>query len=718
MFTGLTEAFAALLAAPAQGKPAAFMSKSGLAPRWPADARLEVPGFSARVMARARSRFSKMLQGDALRLLAIDLALGAAVMCFAYFLRFGYGLTGRLVDLMFMNALVYVLLCWPMLTVSGLYEMDWRYPSVYDLFRIPRALVAVFAAHLFIMHQFSAFAGSSRLALVSAIIVHASVLLGVRLVFRLEEVVAARTVAGRSPDRLPVLLIGGGVGADQFVRALQRDRRARFSPVGILSHSGASEARVGARVRGVPVLGSVSDIERVAAELGRNGLAPRRFVFTDALSALTESEAAMVIDLADRLSVKVGRMPRLEDLRHPAATPFDEIRPIEVTDLLERPQVTLDRAAARTVVAGKRVLVTGAGGSIGKELASQLATLSPAALVLVDNCEFNLFTVERLISAVHRDVPCFAAICDVRDRSSVRAVFRRFRPDLVFHAAALKHVPLVELNPIEGILTNAIGSRNVADAADAFGASAFVQVSTDKAVNTTNVMGATKRIGELYCQALDIDSERRIGGGPRFMTVRFGNVLGTSGSLIPLFQDQLARGGPLTVTDPEMRRFFMSIGEAVSLILQSSCFAFRKGVGQGRIFVLEMGEPMRILDIARRMIVLAGLTPDRDVKIEIVGRRPGEKLFEELFDDSETLANLGIPGVTCAVPAALPLEFMAEALDRLEAAALRRDARAAFSILCELLPGYRPSDEAKAAAFPLGSAPAVTAAGPVERAEA
>jgi O-antigen biosynthesis protein WbqV len=657
------------------------------------------PSAVSGIAAKLRARFRRMLRRDAIRLLTLDLALGAAAVCFAYFLRFGLSLDGGFSHLIAFNTAIYLVLCAVALIGCGFYDLDWRYPSIYDVFRVPRALILVFSTQLIAIHQIDALAGSSRLALVIAIMLHGCSLFAVRIAFRLNEALCHASFVGRDGALLPILLIGASGGADQYVRALQRDERARFHPVGILAHSGAGEACVGSHVRGVPVLGTIADLETVATRLRAQGREPRRLVFTESLSLIAEEEAAAVIHLADRFGVKVCRAPRPTDLRHPAATDArSDLQPVEVTDLLERPQVALDREAVRDVITGRRVLVTGAGGSIGAELAAQLATLDPAALVLVDHGEFNLFSVERTVTGAFPDVPCFAAICDVRDAASVRALFRRHRPEFVFHAAALKHVPLVEMNPIEGILTNAIGSRNVADAARDFGAAAFVQVSTDKAVNTTNVMGASKRIGELYCQALDIESQSRGEGGPRFMTVRFGNVLGTSGSLVPLFQEQLARGGPLTVTDAEMRRYFMSIGEAVALTLQSSCFALQERRGQGRIFVLEMGEPVRILDIARRMIVLAGLTPNRDVKIEIVGRRPGEKLSEELFDETERLAELGVPGVVCAVPSALPLAFMADALDRLEAAARARDGGALLEIVQELLPAYRPSEVAAAMA--------------------
>lgn len=645
------------------------------------------------ILERLRSRFAKSLRKATATLLLLDVALCFAAIGSAYFLRFGVGINANVIDVMWLNAGLFAILASCALIGSGVYEADWRFPSMFDVVRIPRAVLAAGVAQLFIIHQFSAFEDSSRLALLIAMLASSAMTLGLRLAYRYEEILAQR---GRSTRRriegLPILLIGAGSAADSYIRTLQRDERARFEAVALLAQNRPGEARAGAHVRGVPVLGGVRDLEHVIASLSRDGCIVRRLVFTDALSTLPEDDVSALLEAAERLGLNVGRAPRATDLLPPGEA-AGAIQPIQVTDLLERPQIVLDRASVRSIITGRRVLVTGAGGSIGGELTSQLAALNPAALILLDNSEFNLFSVERRIVQQHPATPCIAAICDVRDRESVRALFHRQRPELVFHAAALKHVPLVEMNPIEGVLTNVAGTRNVADAAKEAGARAFVQVSTDKAVNTANVMGATKRIGELYCQALDIESARS-GGGLRFMTVRFGNVLGTSGSLIPLFTEQLAQGGPLTVTDPEMRRFFMSIPEAVALTLQSSCFALREGRGQGRIFVLEMGEPLRIIDIARRMIFLAGLKPDHDVKIEITGARPGEKLFEELFDASEARDDLGISGVVCAIPSAVPLATLTDALTRLEGAARRRDGREMFGVIRNLLSDYHPSEAA------------------------
>src|SRR6185437_793953 len=342
------------------------------------------------------------------------------------------------------------------------------------------------------------------------------------------------------------------------------------------------------------------------------------------------------LDIADELSIPLARLPRITEFKATVAEETPAIEPIAIEDLLGRPQTVLDRPGMRALIAGRRVLVTGAGGTIGSELARQIAGYEPARITLLDSSEYALYTIDRELQERHGALPRLALIGDVRDRRRIDEVMAAERPELVFHAAALKHVPMVEANPSEGVLTNVIGTRNVAEACRLHGVRAMVMISTDKAVNPANVMGASKRLAESICQALDVQESRKP-GGTRFVTVRFGNVLGSTGSVVPLFQRQLAAGGPLTVTHPEIQRFFMTVREAVELVLQASALAMKGGEERGKIFVLDMGEPVKIVDLARQMIRLAGKRPDRDVKIEFVGLRPGEKLHEELFHEQEPL---------------------------------------------------------------------------------
>ncbi|MDP6305284.1 MAG: nucleoside-diphosphate sugar epimerase/dehydratase, partial [Alphaproteobacteria bacterium] len=369
-------------------------------------------------------------------------------------------------------------------------------------------------------------------------------------------------------------------------------------------------------------------------------------------------------------------------------------KPVAIEDLLGRPQTVLDRPAMKALIKDKPVLVTGAGGTIGSELARQICALGPSRIVLLDNSEFQLYSIDLEIATNHPDLPRSAVICDVRDRKRLDEIMAVETPALVFHAAALKHVPMVEANPCEGILTNVIGSRNVANACVKAKAEMMVQVSTDKAVNPASIMGASKRLAESYCQSLGLSTGiRRM--PTQFVTVRFGNVLGSTGSVVPLFQQQLAAGGPLTVTHPDMKRYFMTTREAVELVLQASALAGRETglLEEGGIFVLDMGEPVRILDLARQVIRLAGMTPDTDVQIEFTGVRPGEKLFEELFHDSEPLVPTKYESILLATPRTVDHEVLLRALNKLEELARAGKTEKALATLAHLVPDYHPAVE-------------------------
>ena len=614
---------------------------------------------------------------------------------FAYFLAVvvRVGIDGDMtrsqsIDVVMTFAPFYLLSCAFLFPATCLYARNWRYASVTDLFGIVRAAMVVSLAFVAVLFAADSTQGFPRSIIVIQLLLLAPLLAGLRLWPRFGEtrsVHPARLASNRlDSDLLPVLLIGAGDAADIYLRALQRDTRARHLPVGILDKAMPH----GSSLRGVPVLGAEADFPAVVAELEQRGLRPRQIIFTNVASGFSDPAVRNLMEKIDRLGIAISRPAPAIELRSGKAVSAPELRSIELTDLLERPQLALDKEALRRMIENRRVVVTGAGGSIGSELTLQVASFAPAEIILIESTEFNLYQIDLELSEKYPAQARTPRLCNVRDRERLDAIFSHHRPELVFHAAALKHVPMVEMNPLEGILTNAIGTRNVAEATRSCGALAMVQISTDKVVNATSVMGATKRLAELYCQALDLDPADK-GDPTRFMTVRFGNVLGSSGSLIPLFQRQLARGGPLTITDPEMKRFFMTIREAVELTLQASAHGLERNLGQGEIFVLDMGEPIKIVDMARRMIRLAGLRPDDDVEIKVIGRRPGEKLFEELFDENEKRVASPIPGVLGAVPTPVPLEELRQAFKGLEMLARSGNTQTARELVADMLPGYR-----------------------------
>jgi len=490
-------------------------------------------------------------------------------------------------------------------------------------------------------------------------------------------------------DATSVLVVGQTEDCDLFLRALGRDRRQRFRVEGVLT---PGDSQTGRRIQGYPILGAMKDAAAVLERLREDGRLPGTLVM--ATPDLQGGLLASVVAQADRFGLRVRRAPRLTELDQGTASGEPrpvELRPILIEDLLNRAQVPLDRDGMARLIQGRRVVVTGAGGTIGSELARQVAAFGPGNLVLIDNGEFALWQIDMELAETFPRVRRQSLIADIRDEARIRSVFDAIRPELVFHAAALKHVPIVEDNPLEGLLTNAAGTRHVADAARASGALAMVLISTDKAVNPTSVMGASKRLAEMYCQALDIVA-RKGGMGMRCITVRFGNVLGSTGSVVPLFQRQLARGGPLTVTHPDMQRYFMTVREAVGLVLQANVL----GVGEARlpadqdggIFVLDMGDPVKIVDLARQMIRLAGLRPDEDVEIRFTGLRPGEKLYEELFHGKEPPAPTGHPGLLMAHPRTADPAIVGRAIEEIATACRGNQTRLALTLLSRLIPEF------------------------------
>ncbi|MEO1015196.1 MAG: UDP-N-acetylglucosamine 4,6-dehydratase family protein [Pseudomonadota bacterium] len=378
--------------------------------------------------------------------------------------------------------------------------------------------------------------------------------------------------------------------------------------------------------------------------------------------------------------------------RAPADTPRAiEFTNEEMASLMPRPMRRVDQRAARKLLAGKRVLVTGAGGTIGSELARQAAAFEPATLALLDNSEFNLYQIDLEMREAGADPFLYTSLTDICRTEHLSKVFERVAPEVVIHAAAFKHVPIVEQNRSAGALANVMGAKNVFDAAIASGAESVVFISTDKAVNPTSFMGATKRIAELYAQALDVAQN-----DTRFVTVRFGNVLGSTGSVAPLFARQIARGGPVTVTHPDIQRFFMTTREAVQLVLQAA--SLDRGsesivTHDGRIFVLDMGEPVRILDLAKRMIEWKGLTPGKDIEIRFTGLRPGEKLFEEIFLDTDKLIKTGADGVLLASPAMIDLPLLNPRLADVVSCAQSADQDGLDEAVHHLVPEFSPAEE-------------------------
>ena len=585
-------------------------------------------------------------------------------------------------------ALIAAVTFWTM----GLYRGIWRYASLNDLWAIARAVsvaVAVFVALEFLATRLQGLPRSTPVLVWGVLIF---LLGGSRFAYRVFKDRHLGHLLETVTPRVPVLPAGAGDAAETFIRDMNRNANAPYRVVGMVD---AKEGRIGRRIHDVEVLGDLDALPEIVKRLERRGKRPQRLIVTHA--DVESARLRALLDAADRQGMTLARLPRLTEFK--PGTPEDgrgklEPRPIAIEDLLGRPRRVLDRDAMRALVAGRRVLVTGAGGTIGGELARQIADFGPAHLALIDHGEYALYAIDMELSESFPGVDREAALADTRDRARLDQALARLRPELVFHAAALKHVPLCEANPEEAVLTNTIGTRNLADACRKHGARAMVMISTDKAVNPTSVMGASKRLAESYCQALDrVERGRPADGNPagtRFVTVRFGNVLGSSGSVVPLFQRQIAAGGPLTVTHPDAVRYFMTVREAVELVLEASALGAGDPVEPGRIFVLDMGEPVKVVDLARQMIRLAGLKPGRDIAIAFTGLRPGEKLSEVLLHPSEPLAPTRYSGIMFANPRVTDHGVLVRALDELMESAQSRRGRRTAELLQRLVPEYRP----------------------------
>lgn len=626
--------------------------------------------MSARFLALSRARVTYLH----------DLVMAALSFPAALYIRTGQEFSYYTRDYLLEGTIVFTLIAAITFRWSRMYRGVWRYASIDDLMAITKAVtltILAFLPLLFLMSRLELFPRSVPLIQWFLLL---AMLGGPRFLYRIfKDRRLDRIAASVGYRRIPVLLVGAGDEAELFLRELKRDKGAVYAVVGIIDEKGS---RVGRDIHGVSVVGGLDKLSDFIADdvLAAN---PEKLIITK--EHMDGQLVRSIMDVATAHGLSVSRLPRLSELK--AGEGATDTKPIAVEDLLGRPQVPLDREAINNMIKGRRILITGAGGTIGSELARQIAAISPSAIGLLDVSEYLLYEIDNEVSTLAPTIERTTILGDVKDRDRVESAFVDFKPDIVFHAAALKHVPMVEANPMEGILTNVVGSRVVADACRAANVSCMVQISTDKAVNPTNLMGATKRLAEAYIQAQDITAN---GVETRFVAVRFGNVLGSTGSVVPLFQRQLAQGGPLTVTHPEMTRYFMTVKEAVELVLQSATAALADEDTKGKIFVLDMGDPVRIVDLARQMIRMAGLRPDEDIRIDFVGLRPGEKLFEELLHSGETIVDSGHAGLNLAAPRAGQLKTLIQALDKLENSARSRDRSEALRQIIDLVPEYKP----------------------------
>jgi FlaA1/EpsC-like NDP-sugar epimerase len=548
----------------------------------------------------------------------------------------------------------------------GLYSGLWRYTGIWDLTRI---IGAVFTSslllYLLLYRELGPAVYPRGVIIIDAMLLVCS-LGGLRLSRRVLPLLL------RSKEGRRVLIIGAGDAGDMIVREMSKGNA--YLPVGFIDDD---PSKVGRRIHGIKVLGTRADLPRVVSMTGA----------VEALVAIPSASPATVrsfVRLLEGFKVPITTLPSLVEIVN-GRVGVKQIRPLAIEDLLPRTQVALSTDGVSRLVKGRRVLVTGAGGSIGSELCRQIARLEPSDLILYERYENSLYTIANDLIDRKARTRVHTVIGDVTDAARVKGVFAEHRPHLVFHAAAHKHVPLMESNPCEAVKNNVAGTQVVASASRECGVERFVLISTDKAANPSSVMGATKRVAELLVQAIGSDSR-----DTRFVTVRFGNVLGSNGSVIPRMLDQIRTGGPVTVTHPDMRRYFMLIPEAVELVLQAAALAHHR-----EIFVLDMGEQLKVLDVARNLIRLSGFVPDEEIPITFIGLRPGEKLVEELAGEGEALERAAVDKVF-RVRRREPVDaqgLSADVSQMLDLAILGQSAEVLRS-LCKIVPSFRPSDAA------------------------
>lgn len=569
--------------------------------------------------------------------------------------------------------------------VLNLTTTKWRFISLPDALNIIRAATVLTVALLVLDYIFVApnVRGAFFLGKVTIILywfLEITFLSALRMAYRYFRYTRVRRHA-RGNDAAPTLLIGRAADAEVLLRGIESGAIKHIWPVGVLSPSIADRGQF---IRNLPVLGGIDDVEDVIADFAKRNKAIARLIMTPSAFE-PEAHPESILMRARKLGVIVNRMPSLESGDTPRLTA------VAVEDLLLRPSETIDYARLEALINGRAVIVTGGGGSIGSEICERVVAFGAARLLIVENSEPALYAITEALAARGAAAAIEGRIADIRDRERIMRLMAEFKPDIVFHAAALKHVPILERDWSEGVKTNIFGSINVADAAVASGAGAMVMISTDKAIEPVSMLGLTKRFAEMYCQALDHElAAGSRGANPpmRLISVRFGNVLASNGSVVPKFKAQIEAGGPVTVTHPDMVRYFMTIREACDLVITAATHALGTQRPDVSVYVLNMGQPVKIVDLAERMIRLSGLQPGYDIEIVFTGMRPGERLHEILFASEEPTREIGVAGIMAAQPKEPPMQTLRKWIAALEQAIARDDRATIRTILKDAVPEF------------------------------
>ena len=595
--------------------------------------------------------------------------------CFAYLLRYDFVFS---YNSLFLLA-SYLLWVFPIKIIIffgfGLYKGMYRYTSIWDLYNVAKATLLSFLIvnSVFIAVPLSRLLPPSVLLLdfIFTFGLIALVRIAIRLYFS-RSIISTPKRINNNPNEIKLLLIGAGDTGEKILRDILGNANDKYSVVGFLDDN---IEKIGSSIHGIPIIDRISNLNKISVN------------FEEILITVPEAsgdELRRIIDVCKQSGKKFKTVPSLNEMINKDVS-LKSIRNVSYLDLLGRDEIQLDITAIQNFIKSKRILITGAGGSIGSELVRQCFEYSPGSLVLLDNSEQNLFNIEQEVSFLKTKTLIRSVLANVRDKNLLHNAFQEYRPQVVIHAAAYKHVPMQELHPWSAVSTNVLGTLNLVQLSNQFNAEKFVLVSTDKAVHPVNIMGATKRLAEKVIQSVDLDTSNT-----EFLAVRFGNVIGSSGSVIPIFRDQIKRGGPITITHPEMSRYFMSITEASQLILQAGSMK----ANSGQIYLLDMGKPVRIKDMANDLIRLSGLEPDDDIPVIYTGLRPGEKLYEELISKEEKAQSTYHKKIMVLNNSSnnMPWNLMQREIQSLVDISLKFDTDQIKRKLQHLIPDYAPQD--------------------------
>ncbi len=616
-----------------------------------------------------------------------DIALIVAAFLLAYLVRFDWQISWWIPQIV--SVLPFLILCKiPIFYLFGLYRGMWRYASTTDLLNIAKAVAVSSGLIITSVLYFNRFIGFSRSVFFMdgvfsflLLCLHRGT---IRYFLQNKELMPWLTHDSVRPDKIRLLLIGAGAAAEKVIREIRDNNNVPYEVVGLVDDD---RKKQGLKIHGIPVVGGLDNLQQCIARTR-----PEELLI--AVASATAEQMQRIVELCQKSETKFKVLPSMGEIIKGKLS-VTSSREIAYRDLLGRPVVHLDQQEIGRYLTDQTILVTGAGGSIGSELCRQIIKFDPKKIILLDAGEENLYKIQMELHHDHQFYDYVPVLCKIQNQALLKAIFSEYAPSVVFHAAAYKHVPLVEANPWEAVFNNVFATKSLIEATIAHKVERFVLVSTDKAVRPTNVMGATKRVTELlmlaYCNEQATVLAGQAHNKTTFMAVRFGNVLGSSGSVIPLFKHQIEKGGPVTVTDAEMTRYFMSIEEAAQLILQAGAM----GAG-GEIFILKMGARVKIVNLAHDLIKLLGYEPEKDIKIEFTGLRPGEKLYEELISEGEGIVPTRHEKIMVLQGNGKPGPEMEELLSRLARKATVHDARGIKEVLQDIIPEYKPDLKAVA----------------------